>query len=194
VTLPPPKASENGALIAAVALHRDKEAFTRLFDFFAPRINAYLQQIGTERSIAEEITQDVMVTLWLKADLFDPSKAAAATWLYRIARNRRVDRQRRERLTFRDPADYVQDLVDTQSEGPETTADVQGRDDSVRRALQALPQDQHALVQMAFFDGLSHAQIAALTGVPLGTVKSRIRLAFARLRRLLERQGIAGAR
>ncbi len=194
MTLPPPKASENAALIAAVALRRDKEAFTRLFDFFVPRINAYLQQIGTERSTAEEITQDVMVTLWLKADLFDPSKAAAATWLYRIARNRRVDRQRRERLSFRDTADYVQDLIDTQSDGPETIADVQGRDDGVRIAMQALPQDQRALVEMAFFDGLSHAQIAALTGVPLGTVKSRIRLAFSRLRRLLERQGIAEAR
>ena len=78
-------------LMEAVARRRDREAFTRLFDHYAPRINSYLMRIGCDGALAEELTQDVMVTLWRKAELFDPAKSSLATWLYRIARNRRID-------------------------------------------------------------------------------------------------------
>ncbi|MBV8565638.1 MAG: sigma-70 family RNA polymerase sigma factor [Methylobacteriaceae bacterium] len=187
------KTAENAALVAAVAERRDREAFTQLFDFFAPRINAYLLQLGAERGVAEEITQDVMVTLWHKAELFDPHKSSVGTWLYRIARNRRIDRQRRDRLDFRDPADYALDVADVGGPDADAIIDSGSREASVRLAMQALPEEQLELVRLAFFHGLSHSEISVRTGVPLGTVKSRIRLAFARLRRQLEADGIVEA-
>ncbi len=173
-------------LIDRVAAAGDREAFARLFDYFAPRLNAYLQKLGLDRGAAEEITQEVMVTLWRKAALFNPEKSSVATWLYRIARNLRIDVQRRERLTFVDPQGAALEDVGSEELGADIVIDLQLRDDLLRAALARLPEEQLALVRFAFFDGLSHADIALRTGLPLGTVKSRIRLAFARLRHILE--------
>jgi len=181
--------SEQAALAAAVAERRDRQAFTRLFDFFAPRLQAYLVRLGTDPASAEEIAQDAMTTLWRKASLFDPDKSSLATWLYRIARNRRIDMLRRNRASIIEPEDPVFDMVDeTDIEGQ---FDAQQREEAVRSALAGLPQEQLDLVRLAFFDGLSHSQISERTGLPLGTVKSRIRLAFTRLRRTLEAGGVA---
>ena len=99
-------------MVAAVAERRDREAFARLFDHFAPRLNGYLLRLGTDATTAEEITQEVMVTLWRKAALFDPTKSSATTWLYRIARNRRIDLKRRDRLDFLDTQDPVLEPAD----------------------------------------------------------------------------------
>ena len=183
-------AREQNELILAVAQRRDKEAFTALFDHFAPRLNAYLQRLGSDAASAEELIQDVMRVLWLKADLFDAAKSSASTWLYRIARNRRIDTLRRERLEFFDPQDYNLDQP-SEERAADITMDGWQREQKVREALELLPQDQLDLVRLAFFEELSHAQIAEKTGLPLGTVKSRIRLAFTRLRRLLEAAGLS---
>ncbi len=177
--------------MAAVADRKDRAAFTRLFDHFAPRLNAYLLRLGTEPAAAEEITQEVMVTLWRKAALFDPEKASVATWLYRVARNRRIDLLRRGRLAFLDTVDAVLDSADETD--LEATVDLQRREAAVRVALASLPEEQLSLVRLAFFDGLSHSEISARTGLPLGTVKSRIRLGFTRLRRTLESGGVVEA-
>jgi RNA polymerase sigma factor (sigma-70 family) len=183
--------SEFAALAAAVAERRDREAFTRLFDHFAPRLNAYLLRLGTEPARAEEIAQEVMVILWRKAALFDPTKSSLPTWLYRIARNRRIDLARRGRFEASDAEDAAHELIDdTDVEGQ---FDAQQREEAVRAAMASLPEEQLSLVRLAFFDGLSHSQISEQTGLPLGTVKSRIRLAFTRLRRTLEADGIAEA-
>lgn len=176
------------ALVAAVARERDREAFTRLFDHFAPRLKAYLLRLGSEGGHAEEITQEVMITLWHKAALFDPQKSSLGTWLYRIARNRRIDGLRRDRLDLVDPQEDLFDIA----EDPETDRmlDQQQREEVLRRALESLPAEQLVLVRLAFFDSLSHSEIAEKTGLPLGTVKSRLRLAFTRLRRALEQEGV----
>lgn len=180
---------EWAALMAAVAEKRDREAFARLFDHFTPRIEAYLMRMGADRSSAEEICQDVMATLWRKAGLFDPAKSSVATWLYRIARNRRIDAARRNRLDYLDPAEPA--LTQAAEEGSlDLAVDMQQREDLVRDAMRGLPDEQLSLIRLAFFDGLSHSVIAERTGLPLGTVKSRIRLAFSRLRRALERDGV----
>lgn len=171
-------------LVERVAAHRDRQAFVRLFDHYAPRINAYLLRIGTENGVAEELTQEVMVTLWRKADLFDRRKSSVGTWLFRIARNRRIDSVRRQRLGDLDENDPT--FHPAGSDDPDETLDGQRREERVRLALESLPPEQRSLVDMAFFKGLTHSQIAEETGLPLGTVKSRIRLAFTRLRRLLE--------
>ncbi|MBX9741553.1 MAG: sigma-70 family RNA polymerase sigma factor [Beijerinckiaceae bacterium] len=188
-----PLASEHAALVAAVAEKRDREAFTRLFDYFGPRLNAYLIRLGCDRASAEEITQDVMVSLWRKAHLFEPAKSSLATWLYRIARNRRIDILRRDRVDFVDPDDFALDVADESTVDAERLVDAQSRDDVLRGAMAGLPDEQLALVKLAFFESLSHSEIAEKTGLPLGTVKSRIRLAFTRLRRALEAGGVVEA-
>jgi RNA polymerase sigma factor (sigma-70 family) len=184
--------AEWAALVAAVAEKRDRPAFTRLFDHFVPRIEAYLLRLGADRATAEEISQDVMVTLWRKAQLFDSSKSSVTTWLYRIARNRRIDVARRDRLDYMDPMDSTFDMI-ADDRAFDTTVDVQRREEVLRTAIRDLPEEQLVLVRLAFFESLSHSAIAEKTGLPLGTVKSRIRLAFTRLRRNLESQGVVEA-
>ena len=171
-------------LITKVAAGRDKAAFSELFDYFAPRLKGYLMQQGADEAAAEEIAQDVMVTLWRKADLFDPAKASASTWLYRIARNRRIDRLRRQKTAALDPEDPS--LHPSEEPDVAVEMDARVREDRVRNAMSSLPGEQEAVVRLAFFKGLSHSEIADETGLPLGTVKSRIRLAFSRLRQVLE--------
>ena len=160
-----------------------------LFDYFAPRIHAYLLRLRLDPVVADELTQEVMTTLWLKADLFDRSKSTVATWLYRVARNRRIDLLRRDRedAAGANPALEVPDPTLPADD----SLDVSQREAMIRAALKDLPEEQLALIRLAFFDGLSHSEIAARTELPLGTVKSRLRLAFSRLRRALESQMVS---
>ncbi len=184
--------AEWAALVADIAQKRDRTAFTRLFDHFVPRIEAYLLRLGADRATAEEISQEVMVTLWRKAQLFDSTKSSVTTWLYRIARNRRIDVARRDRMDYLDPMDSTFDEI-ADDRSFDTAVDVQRREEVLRSAIRELPDEQLMLVRLAFFESLSHSAIADKTGLPLGTVKSRIRLAFTRLRRNLESQGVVEA-
>jgi len=186
-----PSHQELANWVAAVAEQRDRAAFAELFDYFAPRLTAYVIRLGTEATAAEELSQEVMVTLWRKAALFDPTKSSVSTWLYRIARNRRIDGLRRDRIDFFDPLEPAHDV----GEDPQTDRllDLQQREERLRTALAELPPEQLQLVRLAFYEGLSHSEIAERAGLPLGTVKSRIRLAFSRLRRLLEAEGVVEA-
>jgi RNA polymerase sigma factor (sigma-70 family) len=174
-------------LAAKVARDGDRDAFTRLFDHFAPRINGYLQRLGMEPAMAEDLAQEVMAVLWHKAHLFDPAKSSLGTWLFRIARNRRIDLLRRDRSYLLDPSDPI--LLPEDPEPADEGMDARQRDERVRIAMTALSGEQFELLQYAFFIGLTHSQIAERTGLPLGTVKSRIRLAFGRLRKILEADG-----
>lgn len=178
-------------LVARVAEIRDRDAFAALFDHYAPRLAVYLRRLGADPSTAEEIAQDAMLVLWRKADLFDPAKSSVGTWLYRIARNRRIDLLRRGRGASLD-LDQVVAMVDD-APRPDESLGAREREDFVRRAMGVLPPEQSSLVRLAFYEGRSHSEIAAVTGLPLGTVKSRIRLAFGRLRRKLESDGVLDA-
>ena len=171
-------------LVEKVARQGDQAAFTVLFDHFGPRIKAYLLRLGADMAVAEEITQDVMVTLWRKAVQFDRGKATVSTWLYRIARNRRIDFLRRNRDPELDAHEPM--LTPEHEPDPGDVIDAQTREARVRAALGSLPVEQVELVKLSFFQGLSHSEIAEQSGLPLGTVKSRIRLAFGRLRKGLE--------
>ncbi|MEL6436675.1 MAG: sigma-70 family RNA polymerase sigma factor [Pseudomonadota bacterium] len=172
------------ALAHAVATNRDQKAFGELFDFFAPRLKTYLRRLGLDDAAAEDLAQDVMVVLWHKAHLFDPSKSSLSTWLFRVARNRRIDVLRRDKSDLLDPDEPM--LRPSEETPADKLMDAEQRDERVRLAMKSLPEEQIELVRMAFFFGHSHSQIAEETGLPLGTVKSRIRLAFGRLRRMLE--------
>lgn len=178
------QAQRHADWLEAVAANADREAFTHLFDHFGPRVKAYLLRLGADDAMAEEVAQDVMVTLWRKAALFDRSKSSVATWLFRIARNRRIDMLRRKRTVSVDPETMV--IEDESLPDPHETLDEAKRQTRIREALKQLPQEQLQLVELAFFTELSHSQISEETGLPLGTVKSRIRLAFGRLRRILD--------
>lgn len=165
-------------LLVQVRDHADRDAFAQLFRHFAPRVKAFLRKSGASDALAEECTQDVMATLWQKAHLFDPSRASVATWVFTIARNRRIDALRKSRRP--EPEDLPW--------GPEAEPDQEDalvmRQESRRlgEALAMLPEKQRALIERAYFGDLSHTEIAAETGLPLGTIKSRIRLALERLR------------
>ncbi|MBL8574695.1 MAG: sigma-70 family RNA polymerase sigma factor [Hyphomicrobiaceae bacterium] len=188
-TTPASGAELHAELVDRVARNRDRAAFARLYDHFAPRINAYLLRLGADNGSAEELAQEVMVTLWRKAEQFDPSKSSLATWLFRIARNRRIDAARRDKSGKLDAEDTA--LHPSAPEDAEDALSAGEREVRVRTALAELPAEQVELVRLAFFLDLSHSQIAERTGLPLGTVKSRLRLAFTRLRKHLEARGVA---
>lgn len=180
-TLPPNlQNATDEALLLAVAQSADRAAFKALFERYAGRIKAFLIKGGARPDQAEEVAQEVMVTIWRKAQSYDPAKAGAATWIFTIARNRRIDLIRRERRPEPDPEDplYKQDSPDT----PQQTLLREDRDRLVREALVSLSDEQREIVRLSFFSGLSHGEIAAQLDIPLGTVKSRTRLAFKRLR------------
>jgi len=186
-----PPASGFDDLLTAVGAERDGEAFTVLFDHFRPRVHSQMLRLGLAPFVAADLTQDVMETIWRKAHLFDRHKSAAATWVFRIATNRRIDVRRRSREFAFEPEHFF--ALPDPAAGSDDRIDAARREASVRTALDGLPREQFALVQLAFFDGLSHSTIARRLKLPLGTVKSRLRLAFAHLRRLLHDAGVTEA-
>jgi RNA polymerase sigma-70 factor (ECF subfamily) len=178
-------------LLTAVGARGDREAFAQLFGHFGPRVHTYLLRLGLDAVAAAEVTQDVMETIWRKASLYDPRKSSAATWVFRVARNRSIDMHRRSREDTRAAEDFL--AIPDSGDSSDVSLDSAQREEHVRTALANLPRDQMQLVQLAFFEGLSHSAIAERTQLPLGTVKSRIRLAFSRLRRALSNAGVTEA-
>ena len=182
LTLPTmPQAQELNALLGRVAAQRDRAAFAALFAHFAPRVKAYLLRLGAPPALAEDLAQEALLNLWRKAHLFDPAKASAATWLFTIARNLRIDAIRRERRPELDPEDFMPEAEPAADDGL-ALADDEAR---LRAALKDLPPDQIQVVELSFFADKPHSEIAAQLDIPLGTVKSRLRLAMARLKRAL---------
>lgn len=168
-------------LVEAIATRRDRNAFVTLYDHYGPRIYAFLLRSAIEPTIAEDLTQEVMTKLWLRAKQFDRNKSSVPTWLFRIARNTRIDYLRRQR--GEPPINEEALLVPDPGRTPDDALNASQWEERVRAALSNLPAEQLAMVKLAFFEGLSHSEIAKQTGLPLGTVKARIRLALARLRR-----------
>jgi RNA polymerase sigma factor (sigma-70 family) len=183
--------SELDDLLTAVGATRDGRAFAVLFHHFRPRVQARLVRLGLAPAAAEDLAQDVMETIWQKAHLYDRRRSAAITWVFQIARNRRIDVKRRSRECCI-PAEEFFTIPDP-TVGCDEHLDARQRQQYLRDALGALPQEQLALVKLAFFEGLSHRAIAQQLDLPLGTVKSRLRLACARLQRLLVENGLRAA-
>ncbi len=170
-------------LITAIARAKDREAFVSLFEFYAPRIKGFLMRGGTSEELAEDIAQETLLVVWRKAETYNPEKAGASTWIFTIARNLRIDRSRRD---ARKNTYLLHEAMEP--EGPEQPDHVlAGMQDEarVREALKVLPQDQLHVLKLSFFEGRSHSEIAEALAIPLGTVKSRVRLAVGRLREVL---------
>jgi RNA polymerase sigma-70 factor (ECF subfamily) len=172
------------ALIARVAQQQDRAAFAALFDHFAPRVKGYLVRLGADDGTAEELTQEVMLAVWRRAASFNPALASVGTWVFTIARNKRIDRLRRERRPEIEPDDPA--LAPPPAADVDEALDLARAGGKLRAAIALLPAEQSALLAMAFFEDKSHRAIAAELRLPLGTVKSRIRLALGRLRGVLE--------
>jgi len=181
-----PSAKRMAGLICAISAHGDRAAFAELFGYFAPRLKNMLRRSGSTPDSAEDVAQEAMLTVWRKAHLFDPAKAAASTWIFTIARNLRTDSARRERRAQLH-AIAEQNEPQTQiQEQPDEIVGLAERQARVQAAMQELPPDQLRVVMLSFVEGKAHSEIAAELGIPMGTVKSRMRLAMSRLKPVLE--------
>lgn len=170
------------ALVGRVRDHQDKAAFAALFQHFAPRVKGFLMKSGASEQLAEECAQEVMATLWQKAGMFDPARASVATWIFTIARNRRIDALRRSRRAEPEELTWGPEPEPDQAE----VFEVQQETQRLGTALAQLPQKQRELIERAYYGELTHSEIAAETGLPLGTIKSRIRLALEKLRQNMD--------
>jgi len=172
--------------LRAIAESQDRDAFARVFAHFAPRVKRFLMHRGAREVHAEELAQETLAAVWRKATLFDPTLAMAATWIFTIARNLRTDQLRR-RQGF-EPSDEAFDFDSLAAGEPpaEERLDTARLNERLRMALAQLPAERLQVLRLSYLDDESHSRIATELGIPLGTVKSRVRLAVAQLRRLLE--------
>jgi RNA polymerase sigma factor (sigma-70 family) len=177
-------ASRLAACLVAVGARADREAFRTLFLHYAPRLKALMIRSGAGPQEAEEVMQETMAIIWRKAALFDPAKASASTWIYTVARNRRYDLLRRENRPALDPEDPFFS-GGSEPDGEEVYC-AEERAEIIRSHLETLPEEQLLLVRKAFFEDMTHQAIAAELDMPLGTVKSRIRIAMRSLREKLD--------
>jgi RNA polymerase sigma-70 factor (ECF subfamily) len=183
MVVPGQDAASLNALLIRVGAARDRAAFEMLFRHFAPRIKAYLLRLGAGAAAAEDLAQEAMLAIWRKAAMFDPAKASAATWIFTIARNLRIDALRRERRPEFDPNDpaFVPEAEPAADAGM-VRADEDAR---LREAITLLSPEQAKVVELSFFADKPHSIIAQELGLPLGTVKSRLRLAMTHIRTAL---------
>lgn len=169
------------AEVEAVARERDRESFMRIYDHFAPRLQRYLSGLSGCEARAEEFTQEALLKLWHKADQFDAAKASLATWLYRIARNLYIDHVRHDR-GWQATQDSLEALERMEAPADGLLDFSHRQEQKLASALHALPPDQARVIRMAYFEALSHRQIADQLQLPLGTIKSSLRLAYRKLR------------
>ena len=177
-----PQISPLTTSMLAVRDRRDRAAFAELFDHFAPRLKGFIMRSGTPSGQAEEIVQEVMLTVWSKAAQFDPQRAQVSAWIYQIARNRQIDLIRKERRPV--PEDW--EMNPGTEDDPGMILEVDQEVGRLKLALAQLNASQREMIEKAYMGELSHQAISTLTGLPLGTIKSRIRLGLERLRRELK--------
>jgi len=171
-------------LLQRIAQRADRQAFAELFQSYAPRVKAYMMRQGADANTAEELAQETLLTVWRKAALYSDEKGSATTWIFTIARNLRIDRLRRE-LVYQELPGGREEEAST-DELPDEAVTARERQERVRAALALLPEDQHEVVSLSYLEGLSHSEIADRLGLPLGTVKSRMRLAYQKIREAVE--------
>lgn len=172
--------TDPAALLLRVAREQDRAAFGTLFAHFGPRVKSYLMKLGTDPGTAEDLMQEVMLAVWRRATTYDPQQAGVATWIFTIARNKRIDALRRGPRADFDPTDPA--LVPEPPAAPDHEASAAQWEIAIAQAVAAMPREQAEIIQLAYFEDISHSDISEKLGLPLGTVKSRLRLAMARLR------------
>jgi RNA polymerase sigma-70 factor (ECF subfamily) len=171
---------ETADWLTMVAKSRDRQAFERLYGYFAPRIKSYMMRQGADEASADDLAQEAMVQIWRKAHHYDPQKAAVTTWIFRVARNLQIDRLRKHKLH------EVELNVETEhhddEDGHHERFEKRPDADRLKALVGTLPEEQIDVIRLAFFEGLSHSEVSHHLSIPIGTVKSRLRLAFSKLR------------
>lgn len=178
----PQEISPQTAQMISVRDRRDRTAFAALFDHFAPRLKGFMMRSGMGAAQAEEIVQDVMLTVWRKSDQFDPHKAQVSAWIYQIAKNRQIDVFRKESRPMPEALKFEAELGIGDVQSASEIVEVEQEAGQLRAALAKLKPDQRDMIEKAYLGELTHQQIKSQTGLPLGTIKSRIRLGLERLR------------
>lgn len=183
-----PRAIRRGSmleLLSLIAKDRSEDAFRRLYDEIGPRLRSFMLRQGADDDLADELTQETLATVWRKAGMYSSEKGSPVTWIFTIARNLRIDRIRRQKVWY-ELTDQHAETIASDDALPDDTVDERQRLARVQSVLKDLPPDQVEVVRLAFMEGLPHGEIAARLSLPLGTVKSRIRLAYNKLRTALE--------
>lgn len=171
---------KNITLIQKISIDRDETAFSEIFDFIAPKINAYYIKSNLDFEQAEELTQEVLSTIWSKAYLFNPQKSKFITWSFTIARNKKIDFYRKNKKNITDEQDIRDFLYENNN------ANDYEIEDTINKIIKELDQNQQKLIKMSFFEQKSHKKIAEELEIPLGTVKSRIRSTLNRMQKFLK--------
>lgn len=172
-------------LILRIAADRSSEAFTALFKDFRPRIKAFMMRQGADAALADELAQETLLTVWNKAGLYSREKGSPANWIFTIARNLRIDRLRRETV-WQELTDHHSDTIEAPTIAPDDAFSLNQRQVRVQRALATLPDEQREVLILAYVEALPHSEIARRLSLPLGTVKSRVRLGYQKIRSALE--------
>ena len=180
------RAARLATLMRRIAVDADRAAFTELFTILAPKVKGHMRRLGLNDAAAEDLAQDTMASVWHRAKSFDPARASVVTWVFTIARNRRIDLARRDGRATLEPVAEEEESGDP---GPDQLFEVIEREQRLRAAVAALPKEQADMLRLAFYADKSHNEIAAESGLPLGTIKSRVRLALERLRKALGPDG-----
>lgn len=182
---PSKTADEAAEWLKRIAQSGDKSAFVALFNYFAPRLKTWMRRQNLTAAEAEDLVQDVMFQLWQRAAQFDEKKARASTWIYTIARNRLIDVRRKEKSSGHYLASPLSDGADPGTDEPQKLMELGADRAQIQKALAGLPPEQRDLIEESYFNDQSHGDIAAQHHLPLGTVKSRLRLALKHLRKNL---------
>ena len=170
-------------LLQRIARDRDPLAFQDLFRLYGPRIKSMMMRQGADSAAAEDIAQETLFAVWRKAHLFVAQKGSIATWIYTIARNLRIDRLRRN-VAYQDLPEEIES-VPSGEDLPDESLNREQQRERIRGAIEMLPAEQYEVVHLSYIEGLSHNEIAGVIGAPLGTVKSRMRLAYEKIRETL---------
>ena len=175
-----------GDNLPAIGRDRDENAFADFYNYYAGRVKSFLMGKGMTEEISDELMQEIMLIVWRRAESYDPSKAAASTWLFTIARNRRIDYLRGNSRIEVELEDEMLDVENDESETQAGYVDAEQAAERLHRALEKLPQEQRQVMHLSYFRGQSHGDIAEWLDLPIGTVKSRIRLAMQAVRSSLK--------
>ncbi len=181
-------AKRDAVWLSDIASHRDEQALSDLFEIYGPKLKGWLMARGVGNGTAEDLVQDVMIKVWTGAHMFDPAKASFATWVYRMTRNKWIDHQRKHgRMDVRDP-ELMKIIADDEVPSAEENFMSQQSADILRDEIAKLTEAQQMAIRMAFLEFKTHKEISAETGLPLGTVKTRIRSAINALKSNMARQ------
>jgi RNA polymerase sigma-70 factor (ECF subfamily) len=172
-------------LLHRIARERSDAAFRELFEICGPKLRSYMQRQGADPATAEELAQETLLAVWRKAGLYSADKGTPAAWIFTIARNIRIDRLRRE-VAWQELTDEQAAAIPSEEAAPDDIASLRQREARVQSALAGLPSEQREVIVLAYIDALSHSEIAEHLALPLGTVKSRMRLAYQKVREALE--------